>query len=189
MIYHYYRLGYSQASNQSSEKKMSSSPTLIVVFSFFSIAVIVHILYDLSNTTTYLAYCSGVSLFRAFMYTINEENVSIVKLKKEYHNNPMIREVLTPYIRTIMWFMYFRTVVFLWGTLFLSVNRTLQNQLGLISLASDFFLQYAIWQSMWMSKAKLVMAHQNPVVPMIIQLSSVLCGLYWLLNQQQQDFI
>ena len=161
---------------------------MIVVCATLLSIVIVHILYDYSNTTTYLAYSSGVAFFRAFVYTFNEDHVSIVKIKKEYHNNPMIREVLTPYIRTLKWFMYFRAVVFLWGAFSLSANRMLQNQLGLISLAADIILQYGIWRSMWKSKDKLVMAHQNPEVPMIIQASLVLCGVYWLLHQQQQDF-
>jgi hypothetical protein len=172
------------ADNRRRKVTFASSPQTLtfLILSFMTIILLVQINYDFSKVSTYLWYCACVAIFRSLIYTFNREQVTIVKLKKEFHADKNLREVAGLYIETSHWFQLFRSTIYLWGAWFLEEYPAIQIQLAYISFAFDVQILYRFLNVYVFSSKFNVISHSNPTPPGLIQLSLVIAGMFWFLH-------
>ena len=137
-----------------------------------------------NNSKYYLYYVTFVGLFRTIVYIFFKDSVGKVKVTDVAWNNPITREVIHSLTRLIMMLMFFKASIFAWGT---TLEKKKRDSLSIISFIFDIFLIIPLSNNLFIQKDSEEKAiktkdkafvHRNPIVPFLIQLSTIIAGIF-----------
>ena len=138
------------------------------------------------NSKYYLYYVTLVGLFRTLVYIFAKDNVGKVKVTDVAWNNPITREVVHSMTRLILMLMFFKSIIFGWGSTL--KRKKDRDNLSIISFIFDLFLILPLSQNLFIerdSEKKAIsttdkaFVHRRPIVPFLIQLSTIISGLFF----------
>lgn len=135
------------------------------------------------NSKYYLYFVTFVGLFRTLVYIFFKDNVGKVKVTDVAWNNPITRQVIHSLTRLIMMLMFFKSAIFGWGS---TLEKKYTDQLSIISFIFDIFLIIPLSNNLFIEKDSEEKAistkdkafiHRNPIVPFLIQSSTIIAGI------------
>lgn len=113
----------------------------------------------------------AMNVFRVFMYVVNLDGATTVKVTKQAWENLDIREVMYTHTKFIRRFMAYRAIICGWAIWMLEEGPAM-NSLCILQALYDLYLMRVIVKKAGNKKDR-VMKHQNIVVPATLQ--AVLC--------------
>lgn len=138
------------------------------------------------NSKYYLYYVTLVGLFRTIVYIFAKDNVGKVKVTDVAWNNPITREVVHSMTRLILMLMFFKSIIFGWGTTL--KRKKDRDNLSIISFIFDLFLIIPLSQKLFIDKdsekkaistTDKAFVHRRPLVPFLIQLSTIVSAIFF----------
>ena len=116
------------------------------------------------------------------MYIFNLDHAAKVKIADEGWENPKMREVLYQYVITIRMMMGFRSFVCLWA-IYLE-EGTMKNYFCAIQFYFDLYIVTIMFLENFVRPTHKVLLHRDIKVPLSLQTSLVVSGIYCFLKAQ-----